>query len=131
MTQWQDLRSRYRLYRDPARGWLAGVCAGIASYLGIEPVIIRLAFVLSLFLFFVPAVIGYIVLALALPVRPPDLYASGEEEAFWRGVATAPDETLHRLRRRFGDLESRLRALEGEVTSGDFELHRKFRDLGG
>lgn len=122
---------RFRLYRDPARGWLAGVCAGIAGYFGIAPVLVRLAFIAALILFVVPAVIGYVVLALALPPRPPELYASGEEEAFWRATATAPDETLTRLRRSFGDLEARLRALEGQVTARDFELRRRFRDIGG
>ena len=89
---------RFRLYRDPAHGVLAGVCAGIANYFGIERIAVRLAFVLALIFFFVPAVLAYVVLAFALPKRPPALYASGEEEAFWRGVATAPDDTLHGLK---------------------------------
>ena len=121
--------SRHRLYRDPEHGLLAGVCAGIADYLGVERIVIRLAFVLTLVLFIVPAALGYILLAIALPKRPPSLYASEEEAAFWRGVATAPDDTLAGLRGRFGDLEARLRAMERQVTSGDFDLHRKFRDL--
>jgi phage shock protein C len=121
--------SRHRLYRDPEHGILAGVCAGIADYLGIERIVIRLAFVLALVLFIVPAAFAYILLAIALPKRPPSLYASEEEAAFWRGVATAPDDTLAGLRGRFGDLEARLRAMERQVTSGDFDLHRKFRDL--
>ena len=121
--------SRHRLYRDPEHGLLAGVCAGIADYVGAERIVIRLAFVLALVLFIVPAAFAYILLAIALPKRPPSLYASEEEAAFWRGVATAPDDTLAGLRGRFGDLEARLRAMERQVTSGDFDLHRKFRDL--
>lgn len=120
----------YRLYRDPERGMLAGVCAGIADFVGIEPIVIRLAFVLALILFFVPAVFVYVILAFALPKRPPALYASPEDEAFWRGVAIQPDGTLQSLRRRFANLENRLRQMESQVTSSDFELHRKFRDLG-
>jgi phage shock protein C len=125
---WTD--SRYRLYRDPANGVLAGVCAGIAQYFGVERIAVRIAFVLAFFFFFVLAAIGYVVLAFVLPKRPPALYASGEEESFWRGAATAPDDTLHGLRRRFGDIETRLRAMERQVTSDDFDLQRKFRDLG-
>jgi len=124
-------QSRHRLYREPEHGLLAGVCAGIADYLGTERIVVRLAFVVALFLFIVPAALAYIVLAIALPTRPPALYASGEEAAFWRGVATAPDDTLASLRRRFGDLETRLRAMERQVTSGELDLRRKFRDLGG
>ena len=31
-----------KLYRDPRNGMLAGVCAGIAEYLGIDPTVVRL-----------------------------------------------------------------------------------------
>lgn len=122
-------QSRYRLYRDPEHGILAGVCAGIADYLGVERIVIRLAFVLALVFFIAPAGLAYILLAIALPKRPPALYRSDEEAAFWRGVATAPDDTLAALRRRFGDLEGRIRAMERQVTSGELDLRRKFRDL--
>ena len=123
--------SRYRLYRDTEHGILAGVCAGIADYVGVERIVIRLAFVVALVFFIVPAALAYIVLAIALPKRPPALYRSEEEATFWRGVATAPDDTLTGLRRRFGDLETRIRAMERQVTSGEHDLRRKFRDLGG
>jgi phage shock protein C len=123
--------TRHRLYRDPEHGVLAGVCAGIADYLGAERIVIRLAFVLALLLFVVPAAIVYIILAIALPKQPPALYASDAEAAFWRGVATAPDDTLAALRRRFADLDARLQRMEREVTSGEADLRRKFRDLGG
>jgi phage shock protein C len=124
---WTD--SRIRLYRDPENGVIAGVAAGIARYFGVEPIAIRLAFVLSLFVFFVPAVFAYIVLWIALPQRPPALFTSREDEAFWRGVANEPDSTLQSLRHRFGDLELRLRAMESQIASPDFDLRRKFRDL--
>lgn len=126
---WTDRRAR--LYRDPQNGILAGVCAGIADYFGTERIVIRLAFVLALFLFIVPAALVYILLAIALPKRPSALYASEAEAAFWRGVATAPDNSLAALRRRFADLDARLQRMEREVTSGEADLRRKFRDLGG
>ena len=107
---WSD--SRYRLYRDPDHGMLAGVCAGISAYFGIDRMAVRLAFVLALVFFFVPAALGYVVLAIVLPKRPPALFASGEEEAFWRSVTTAPEDTLQTLRRRFADLRGAA-ALDG------------------
>ena len=58
---WSDQRNRYRLYRDPRNGVLAGVCAGLAAYFGIERVAVRLAFVLALVFFFFPAALGYVV----------------------------------------------------------------------
>ncbi len=82
--------------------------------------------------FIVLAGLAYVLLAIALPtlaagaLQEPD----GREAAFWRGVATAPDDiSLAGLRRHFGDLEGRIREMERQVTSGDLDLRRKFRDL--
>jgi phage shock protein C len=122
--------TRHRLWRDTDRGILAGVCAGIADYIGVEPIVVRLAAVLGLVFFTLPTIAAYVILAVALRPKPPALYASPDEEAFWRGVGTAPADTLHSLKRKFADLEARLGYMESQVTSGDFELHRKFRDLG-
>jgi phage shock protein C len=122
--------TRHRLWRDTDRGILAGVCAGIADYIGVEPIVIRLAAVLGLIFFFPPTIVVYVVLAIVLRPKPAALYASPDEEAFWRGVGTAPADTLHSLKRKFADLEARLGQMESEVASGDFELHREFRDLG-
>jgi len=122
--------TRHRLWRNTDRGMLAGVCAGIADYIGVEPIVVRLAAVLSLIFFFPPTIAAYIILAVVLRPKPRSLYASADEEAFWRGVGTAPADTLHSLKRKFADLEARLGYMESQVTSGDFELHRKFRDLG-
>jgi phage shock protein C len=121
---------RYRLYRDTEHGVLAGVCAGIADYFALEPIIVRLGFVAALALFFPPTFLAYLILALALRPKPRALYASGEEEVFWRGVATAPQDVVRGLDRRLAGLDERLRRMETEVTSSDFELRRKFRDLG-
>jgi phage shock protein C len=121
--------ARYRLWRDTDRGMLAGVCAGIADYAGVEPIAVRLAAVLGLVFFTLPTIAAYVILAIVLRPKPPALYASPDEEAFWRGVGTAPADTLHSIKRKFADLEARLGHMESEVASGDFELHRKFRDL--
>jgi phage shock protein C len=129
MTWTDSSSSRYRLWRDPDRGIIAGVCAGIADYLGVEPIVIRLIAVLGLFFFFPPTLGAYIILAVVLRPKPRAFYANADEEAFWRGVNTAPADTFAGLKRKFRDLEERLGRMEGQVTSRDFELHRKFRDL--
>ncbi|HZS84740.1 MAG TPA: envelope stress response membrane protein PspC [Stellaceae bacterium] len=124
------LRNPYRLYRDAGNAKIAGVCAGIADYFGIDPMAVRLGAVVGLVFFFVPTMVAYLVAAAFLPAKPPALYASPEEEAFWRGVATAPDRTVQALHAKFAALGERLARMETAVTSQDFELHRKFRDLG-
>lgn len=127
---WTNSTQRFRLWRDRERGIVAGVCAGIADYIGIEPIVVRIIAVLGLIFFFPVTVISYVILALALPPKPPSLYDSREEEAFWRSVNTAPTDTFQSLKHKFRDLEDRLAHMEAQVASGDFELHRKFRDLG-
>jgi phage shock protein C len=124
-------RSPYRLYRDTEHGRVAGVCAGIADYLGVRRRFVRIAAILGLVFFFVPTFITYIVLSFLLPKKPPELYGSAEEEVFWRGVRTAPDDSLKALSRTFSELEQRLARMEKAVISADFDLHRKFRDIGG
>jgi phage shock protein C len=121
----------FRLYRDVENARVAGVCAGIADYFGLRACHVRLATIFGLIFFFPATSIAYIALTVVLPRRPPDLYKSDEEEAFWRGVTTAPDDTLKALRRKFAELEQRLAGMETAVTSAEFDLHRKFRDIGG
>jgi phage shock protein C len=78
-----------------------------------------------------PAVFGYFIAALVLKRRPEHLYASREEEAFWRAVRLEPSRTAHDLLRKFQELERRLRAAEARVTSSEFRLRRQFKDLEG
>jgi phage shock protein C len=123
--------SRQRLYRDTRRAWLAGVCAGIADYFGVSAGLVRFLMFLSALFFTMPTVFGYVVAALVLKRRPEHLYASREEEAFWRSVRLEPSRTAHGLLRKFQELERRLRAAEARVTSSEFRLRREFKDLEG
>lgn len=120
-----------RLYRDPGNGIVAGVCSGIAEYVGLRPVQVRLLAVLALVFFFVPTVIVYVALAVALKPKPPDLYRAEDEALFWRTVRTAPQGALEGLRERLRDIDRRLARIEGFVTSEEYELRRKFRDIEG
>ena len=54
-----------RLYRSTTDRHIAGVCGGLAQYLGLDPTIIRLIFVLAT-LAGGPGLIAYIVLALVI-----------------------------------------------------------------
>lgn len=118
-----------KLYRDPHKGMILGVCAGIADYLGISPLPVRLAAIVALFIFTVPTFLAYFIAAALIPRRPLDLYRSGEEESFWRSVRTEPTQTVRELRHRFREMERRLRAMESWVTSREFKLNQEFRDL--
>ncbi len=55
-----------KLYRSSDNEMIGGVCAGIGDYLGIDPTLVRLAFVL-LALAGGPGIIFYIILWMIIP----------------------------------------------------------------
>lgn len=64
-----------KLYRKTNDQMLAGVCAGLADYLGLDLAIVRLIFVL-LFFFGGHGILIYVILWILMPVQPP--YLEGE-----------------------------------------------------
>ena len=124
-----DSPNPHRLYRNPRRGYVSGVCAGIAEYFGIEPFLVRLAVLIGLIFFSLPLLIAYFIATLALPPRPEQLYRTEDEEVFWRTVTIKPDRSLAGLAQRFRDFEKRVAGLEAYVASKEYELNRAIRDL--
>ncbi len=121
---------RIRLYRDTERGKVAGVCAGLANYFDIRVKFVRLAIILAMvFGFFLPVLVTYILMALLRKPMPTQLFASEKEEHFWRTVSVSPNLSVSELRKRFRGLDRRLSDIENRVTSDEFDLRRKFRDL--
>jgi phage shock protein C len=118
-----------RLYRNPRRGWIAGVCAGLADYFGLSAGLVRLVTLICLIAFTLPTLVAYVIAAMVLERRPEAMQASREEEAFWRSVRLEPSRTARDLARKFQDMERRLRAAEAKVTSSEYKLRRQFRDL--
>ncbi len=118
-----------RFYRDTRRGKLMGVCAGIADYFGFDPWGVRLIVLVSLIAFTLPTLFGYFAMGILFEAKPDHLYANEQEEVFWRGVRTRPDQTARDIRHKFRELERRLRAAEAYVTSREFKLNREIRDL--
>jgi phage shock protein C len=60
-----------RLYRSRTDKQVSGVCGGIAAYMGWDPTLVRVGWVLlTLFTGFFPGVVGYVVLAVVIPVEP-------------------------------------------------------------
>jgi phage shock protein C len=118
------------LYRDPKRGRIAGVCAGLADYFGINLRGLRFALILlSCIGFFGPVFVGYVVLAVLLHPRPAKLFKDSDDEAFWRSVNRRPADTVSGLVRRFRDMDDRLVKMERRVTSPDEVLRAQFKNL--
>jgi phage shock protein C len=127
MTRLYERKNPHRLYRDREHAMVAGVCAGIAEYFGLNRKGVRLATVLLMLLppFFAFVVITYVVLTIVLPVKPVDLYETKEQAEFWRGVTTAPSDVFGALSHRFRELNLRLERMEAHVTSREFEIDRE------
>lgn len=117
----------HRLYRDKENAMLAGVCAGIADYFGLNRKGTRVVTVLLMFLppFFAFIAITYIILAIVLPVKPVNLYENKEQAEFWRGVSNAPSDVFGAVRHRFRELNLRLEKMEAFITSKEFEIDRE------
>lgn len=62
----EEQKSPRKLYRNPDDEVIAGVCSGIAAYFGIDPVIIRLIFILSIFAGGT-GIIVYLILCIIMP----------------------------------------------------------------
>ncbi len=65
-------KEKSRLYRDSSDKMIGGVCSGIASYLGIDPAIVRILFAIISFGGFGLGFLAYIILWIVLPPRDLD-----------------------------------------------------------
>jgi len=125
MSDLYERKNPHRLYRDRENAMLAGVCAGLASYFGLNRKGLRLIVAVSTVFFFPFIVPAYIILAIILPVKPQNLYMSDSQEKFWRGVTMAPSDVFSSLSHRFRELDLRLQKMEAYVTSREFDMDRE------
>jgi phage shock protein C len=125
MSDLYEGKNPHRLYRDKDNAMLAGVCAGLANYFGLNRKGLRLVTAVSTCFFFPFIVPAYIILAIILPVKPKDLYKDESQEKFWRGVSMAPTDVFSNLSHRFRELDLRLQKMEAHVTSKEFEIDRE------
>ncbi len=125
MSDLYERKNPHRLYRDRENAMLAGVCAGLASYFGLNRKGLRLITAVSTVFFFPFIVTAYIILAIILPVKPQDVYKDESQEKFWRGVTMAPTDVFSSLSHRFRELDIRLQKMEAYVTSREFDMDRE------
>ena len=61
-----------KLYRLRQGNWFGGVCVGIAAYAGIDPVVVRLIFILAAFFSGGIVILVYFVLMFVMPIAVTD-----------------------------------------------------------
>ncbi|MBR7631294.1 MAG: envelope stress response membrane protein PspC [Aeromonas popoffii] len=129
-------REGRNLYRDPQQGKIAGVCAGLADYFGVEPWIVRLLAITGLIFAGFITFTAYIAAWFLLDKRPVTLYEKEEGEfaevrmkaRSWQAGVT-PHQALDRIAQELDTLEPRLQRIEKLVTSKEFTLQREFSKL--
>lgn len=67
-----DVPRTRKLYRLRQGNWFGGVCAGIAAYAGIDPVIVRLVFILTTLFSGGIVILVYFVLMFVMPIALTD-----------------------------------------------------------
>ena len=92
-----------RLMRDTDNAIFGGVCAGIAAYWGINPLWVRLLFIISPFITFGTALLVYIIIWISLPEAK-----TAAEKLQMRGEPV----TLDSLKKAANNSESKYRAKE-------------------
>jgi len=129
-----------KLYRDPDRERIVGVCAGIARYYGVEPWVVRCIAVTGL-LFFPTIVFPAYWIAYFVMEKPPKKDAEPQRERQRRyahssptpelGPRWSPRDSLRNVQADLAEAELRLRRMETHVTSGQYELQRELHRIDG
>ena len=114
------------IYRS-RNGVVLGVCRGVADYFDISVFWVRAIMVVVFLLSGFWPVIGiYLVAALLMKPEPAQSFASDDERNFYDSYAHSPQSAAQRLRKKFHDLERRIRRMEDKVTDKEYEWERKF-----
>lgn len=109
-------------------GVFLGVCKGIAEYFDLSVFWVRLALVI-VFIFsgFWPVIGVYLVAAFFMKPKPVKPIESEEEREFYDSYVHSPKTAAQRLRKKFEELERRIRRMEDKVTGREYEWERRFR----
>jgi phage shock protein C len=115
------------LYRS-RNGIIFGVCRGFAEYFDFSVFWARVIILALLFLTgFWPILILYFVAALLMKPEPAIPIKSEEEQEFYDSYVHSHKGATERLKRRYENLERRIRRMEDHVTTREFEWENKLK----
>lgn len=113
------------LYRS-RNGVILGVCRGIAEYFDFSAFWVRaIAVGLLIFSGFWPVSILYFIAALLMKPAPAIPIDTDEEQEFYDSYVHSRKGAIDRLKRRYDNLERRIRRMEDTVTSREFNWDSK------
>ncbi|GAA6185692.1 MULTISPECIES: envelope stress response membrane protein PspC [Alteromonadaceae] len=147
---------RKQLQRDSENGKIAGVCAGIAEYFGIETWLVRIAAVAAMLLLAGPFIpVFYIAAWFILDKKTPESKHSSQGQHHFHGksgvkgwhndiddadkkvavkskvwqAGEPPKQAFYDIKQQYLRTEARLRKIETYVTSSEFQLNREINKL--
>lgn len=121
---------RTKFYLDKRNAKFLGVCSGIADYLGIDPIWIRVGVVVGTFAGAPFLILAYFLIAWLAQPKPYALYEDDEDtKAFWRKARVAPQRSIRDVNSSFRDIDRRLRDIESYVTSSNRRLATEIDSL--
>ena len=121
---------RTKFYLDKQNKKVAGVCAGIADYTGVDATLVRIGLVvLAISTGVGPFIIAYLIASWLTPDKPSGLYSSLEDEKFWQGVRSNPRRSTAEVRSKFRDVDRRLADIETLYTSRNTQLANEIESL--
>ncbi|MGM0428819.1 MAG: envelope stress response membrane protein PspC [Pseudomonadota bacterium] len=125
-----NIETKRQLYRDPERGKISGVCAGLAEYLNLEPWLVRVVFVTGLIFFGGFFFVLYIAGRFILDKKPANgiRHNVDVKTKVWQG-GEPPRDAFRDIKREFDELEEQLQSMEKYVTSNHYNLQREFNRL--
>jgi phage shock protein C len=108
-------------------GIFLGVCKGIAEYFDFSAFWVRMTFVI-IFIFsgFWPVIGVYLVAAFFMKPKPVKPIESEGEQEFYDSYVNSPRSAAQRLKRKFAELDRRIRRMEDEVTTREYDWERRF-----
>jgi len=142
--------NKRRLYKNPDKAKICGVCAGLSEYFDLETWVVRLIAVsLLLFTGGGGAVIAYFVACFIMEPKPGSVSNKGcfgkekhrkteknaEERQYHASVkdvwkkGAAPSDTIQTLEISFDKMESKLQSIESYVTSNKYQLEKEFEKM--
>jgi phage shock protein C len=127
------------LYRDPKRGKIAGVCAGLSDYFNMELWLVRILFITAVLLSGGPLfVVVYIACWFILDKKEPSFNPSAHKTdeidpisvkfKVWQ-KGEPPRQALFDLKDRLTRLDNRIQSMETYVTSSEFTVSREINKL--
>lgn len=124
MSKYYDRQGGIYRARD---GVFLGVCKGIAEYFDLSLFWIRMGMVVFfIFSGFWPVIGVYLVAAFFMKPKPVKPIRSEEEREFYDSYVHSPKSAAHRLKKKFRDLDRRIRRMEDEVTAREYDWERRF-----